>query len=56
MVLPKVIGEEQSAFLAGRCMVNSIIVANEVIHDAKSKKKHAMIFKVDYEKTHNAVR
>lgn len=51
MFLPKVIGDEQSAFLAGRNMLDSIVVANEVIHDAKSRKQQAMIFKVDFEKS-----
>ncbi|XP_057456479.1 uncharacterized protein LOC130747526 [Lotus japonicus] len=55
-VLPIVIGKEQSAFLEGRSMMDSIVVANEVIHEAKCKKKKAMIFKVDFEKAYDSVK
>lgn len=55
-VLPKVIGEEQSAFLSGRSMMDSIVTANELIHDARIRKKQLLIFKVDFEKSYYSVR
>lgn len=53
-VLPSLIGEEQSAFLEGRSMLDSILVANELVHDAKNKDKETMVFKVDFEKAYDS--
>lgn len=49
------IQEEQSAFLQGRNMLDSIVVTNEVIHDARTKKKQTFLFKVDSEKAYDSV-
>lgn len=53
--LPKIIGDEQSAFLQGRNMLDSIVVTNEVIHDARCKKKQTLLFNVDFEKAYDSV-
>lgn len=37
-------------------MMDNIVVSNEMIHDAKCRKKQSMIFKVDLEKAYNSVR
>ncbi|XP_057432258.1 uncharacterized protein LOC130725012 [Lotus japonicus] len=55
-VLPSVINEAQSAFLEGRGLMDSVVVANEWAHDAKSRKKGSMAFKVDFEKAYDSVR
>lgn len=54
-VMHKVVENTQSAFVGRRQMLDSVIVANEVIHEAKSKRKPSQIFKVDFEKAYNAV-
>lgn len=49
-VLPSVIDAGQFAFLGGRGLLDSVVVANEWAHDAKMRKKSSMAFKVDFEK------
>lgn len=47
-----VIDERQSASLGGgRNLLQSVMVANKVVDEARRKKKRCMIFKVDFEKT-----
>ena len=38
-VLPKVIDNSQSAFIKGRGLMNSILVANEVVEECRHKKR-----------------
>ncbi|GKV09632.1 hypothetical protein SLEP1_g21103 [Rubroshorea leprosula] len=54
-VLPKVIGEQQMAFIGGRQLVDGVIIANEVIDGVKRKRKNCFIFKVDFEKAYDKV-
>lgn len=55
VVLPKTIGGEQCAFILSRSMMDSIVVGNELIHDARVKKKQLMVFKADFEKAYDSV-
>ncbi|GKV29753.1 hypothetical protein SLEP1_g38652 [Rubroshorea leprosula] len=52
-VIDKVIGEQQMAFLRGRQLAEGAVIANEVIDEAKRKKKKSFIFKVDFEKAYD---
>jgi len=54
-VLNKVIDPRQSAFLEGRGLLDSVLVANETIEKVKRKKKECVVFKVDYEKVYDSV-
>lgn len=54
-VLPSVIDEKQSAFLEGRNMLNSVLVVNKVIDEARRMKKPIIFFKVDFEKAYDSV-
>jgi len=54
--MSKIIDSRQSAFLAGREILDSVLVANEVLEEAKRKKKSCMFFKVDLEKAYDLVR
>lgn len=49
-VLNSVIGNSQTAFLAGRQILDGVLILNEVIHDLKSKKKSGFILKADFSK------
>ncbi|GKV16172.1 hypothetical protein SLEP1_g26854 [Rubroshorea leprosula] len=54
-VLPKVIGEQQMAFIEGRHLVEGAVIANEIIDEVKRKKKKGFLFKVDFEKAYDKV-
>ena len=54
-VLPSIINEAQSAFIEGRHLLQSVLIANEVIDKAKRSTKSCLIFKVDYEKAYDSV-
>ncbi|GKV27405.1 hypothetical protein SLEP1_g36578 [Rubroshorea leprosula] len=53
--LRKVIGEQQMAFIRGRQLAEGVVIANEVIDEAKRNKKKSFIFKVDFEKAYDKV-
>jgi len=54
-VIGKVIDLRQLTFLEGRGLLDSVLVANEVLEEVKSKKKSCVFFKVDYEKTYDSI-
>ncbi|GKV33852.1 hypothetical protein SLEP1_g42302 [Rubroshorea leprosula] len=54
-VLPKIIGEQQMAFIGGRQLIEGAVVANEIIDEAKRKKMKSFLFKVDFEKAYDKV-
>ncbi|GKV05619.1 hypothetical protein SLEP1_g17606 [Rubroshorea leprosula] len=54
-VLDTVIGDQQMAFLRGRQLMDGVVIANEVVEEAKKKKKKAFLFKIDFEKAYDKV-
>lgn len=52
-VLPAIIDER--AFIEDRHLLHSVVIANEVIDEAKRCSKSCLVFKVDYEKTYDSV-
>lgn len=54
-VLHGVIDERQCAFLGGRNLFHCALIANEVVDEARRKKKKCMILKVDYEKMYDSI-
>jgi len=54
-VISKVVDMRQSAFLEGRGLLDSVLVANEVLEEYKRKRKSCVFFKVDYEKAYDSV-
>nr|GEW34298.1 RNA-directed DNA polymerase, eukaryota [Tanacetum cinerariifolium] len=55
-VLGELVNETQSAFIADRQNLDGPFILNEVIQWCSSKKKQAIIFKVDFEKAYDSVR
>nr|GFA33446.1 RNA-directed DNA polymerase, eukaryota, reverse transcriptase zinc-binding domain protein [Tanacetum cinerariifolium] len=55
-VLDGIVSEVQSAFGAGRQMLDGPFIINEIIQWCRSKKRKALIFKVDFEKAFDSVR
>jgi len=54
-VIGKIIDARQSAFLEGRGLMDSVLVANEVMEEYKRKGKSCVVFKVNYEKAYDSV-
>ena len=55
LVMPDIIDERQSAFITGRHLLHGVLIANEVVEEAKRSQKSCLVFKVDYEKTYDSV-
>jgi len=43
------------AFVKGRQIMDGILIANEVVDEARKSKKELMIFNVDFEKAYGSV-
>jgi len=54
-VLPTVIGVNQSAFLGGRGMLDSILVANKTVDYLKKEKESGVFVKVNFVKAYDSV-
>ncbi|GJY04135.1 transposon TX1 uncharacterized [Tanacetum coccineum] len=54
-VIPTIIGPNQTAFLAGRQIIDGCLIANEIINMAKLEDQRHLLLKVDFEKAFNSV-
>ena len=54
-VLPTLIDERQTTFIEGQHLLHSTLIANEVIHEAKSRNRLCLVFKADFEKAYDSV-
>ena len=54
-IIGSVVSDAQSAFIKGRQILDGILVANEVVDDARSRKKELLLFKVDFEKAYDSI-
>jgi hypothetical protein len=50
-----VVSEVQSAFVKERQILDGILIANEVVDDARKNHKDLVLFKVDFEKAYDSV-
>ncbi|MCI16818.1 cysteine-rich receptor-like protein kinase, partial [Trifolium medium] len=55
MVIGSVISEAQTTFVQNRQILDGILIANEVVDEARKSKKELMLFKVDFEKAYDSV-
>ncbi|GKF21125.1 RNA-directed DNA polymerase, eukaryota, partial [Tanacetum coccineum] len=56
MVIAGLVSNTQSAFVAGRQILDGPFILNEVLDWCKRKKKKALFFKVDFAKAYDSVR
>ncbi|PNX59990.1 cysteine-rich receptor-like protein kinase, partial [Trifolium pratense] len=55
LVIGSVISESQTTFVKDRQILDGILIANEVVDDARKAKKELMLFKVDFEKAYDSM-
>jgi hypothetical protein len=55
IVIGSVISETQTAFVKDRHILDNILIANEVVDEARRLKKELLLFKVDFEKAYDSV-
>ncbi|GAU48380.1 hypothetical protein TSUD_118070, partial [Trifolium subterraneum] len=55
LVIGSVISESQTAFVKDRQILDGILIAKEVVDEARKSKKELMLFKVDFEKAFDSV-
>nr|GEZ21584.1 RNA-directed DNA polymerase, eukaryota [Tanacetum cinerariifolium] len=56
LIIADLVSDTQSAFVAGRQILDSPFILDEILHWCKRKKKQAMFFKVDFAKAYDSVR
>jgi len=54
-VLNKVIDINQSVFLSGRGLLDSVLIANETVDFLRKERLKGVIVKVDYEKAYDSM-
>ncbi|GAU35673.1 hypothetical protein TSUD_162450 [Trifolium subterraneum] len=55
VVIGSVISESQTTFMQDRQILDGILIANEVVDEARKTKKELLLFKVDFEKAYDSV-
>ena len=54
-VMPQIISDVQTAFLANRSILDGILITNEIIHGWKNRRKGGVILKLDFEKAYDSL-
>jgi len=54
-VVGSVVSDSQSTFVKGKQILDSILITNEVVDEARRKHKELLLFKVDFEKAYDSV-
>jgi hypothetical protein len=54
-ILQKLIASNQSAFLKGRFILESVVTAHEILHSVHSTNQQGLVLKLDYEKAFDKV-
>lgn len=54
-VVDRLIASNQTAFIKGRYILESVVAAHEIIHEVHRNKESGVILKLDYEKAYDRV-
>jgi hypothetical protein len=54
-VIDKLIASNQTTFIKGRYILESVVIAHEVLHSVHQARKQSLVLKVDYEKAYDKV-
>jgi hypothetical protein len=55
LLIDRLISQQQSAFIKGRFILESVVSAHEIIHEVHRKKDKGLVFKIDYEKAYDRI-
>jgi hypothetical protein len=54
-VSQRLVAKEQSAFIRGRYILESVVIAHEIVHSIHKTKTPGVVIKLDYEKAYDRV-
>lgn len=54
-IMQKIVAPSQSAFIKGRYILESVVVAHELVHSINKSREKGVILKLDYEKAYDRV-
>lgn len=54
-VIDRLVSQQQSAFIQGRYILESVVIAHELVHSVHKDKEPGCIIKLDYEKAYDRV-
>jgi hypothetical protein len=54
-VSQRLISKEQNAFIHGRYILESVVIAHEIVHSIHKSKEPGVLLKLDYEKAYDRV-
>jgi hypothetical protein len=54
-VADRLIASNQTTFIKGRYILESVVTAHEILHDMHHSKQHGFVLKLDYEKAYDKV-
>jgi hypothetical protein len=55
VIIDRLISQQQSAFIKGRFIFESVVSPHEIIHEVYRRKEKGLVFKIDYEKAYDSV-
>jgi hypothetical protein len=55
LLIDRLISQQQSAFIKGRFILESVVSAHEIVHEVHRRKDKGLVFKIDYEKAYDRV-
>ena len=54
-IIDRLISPNQTAFIKGRYILESVVAVHEIIHEVARRKEEDIILKLDYEKAYDRV-
>jgi mannosylglycoprotein endo-beta-mannosidase len=55
LIIDRLVSQQQSTFLRGRFILESVVCAHEIIYEVHRKKEKGLVSKIDYEKAYARV-